>query len=160
MSQDLELALELADLADPLALARFRGHDLVVETKADLTPVTEADLTLFFECDQRRPDGNPAGVVPRPVDRVDDPAPVPVRGPDAVLLSEHPVRRPVPREAPRDCLLDRAIRFRHGRQIGLRLDDEVVIAEPAERERVGKLGKLECELQIRAQLRSPQSSWR
>ena len=46
MSGDLELALELADLAGPLALGRFRGHDLVVETKADLTPVTEADRTV------------------------------------------------------------------------------------------------------------------
>jgi len=46
VSQDLELALELADLADPLALARFRERDLVVETKADLTPVTEADRAV------------------------------------------------------------------------------------------------------------------
>lgn len=43
MSEDLELALELVDLAAPLALERFREQDLVVETKADLTPVTEAD---------------------------------------------------------------------------------------------------------------------
>jgi histidinol-phosphatase len=40
---DLALALELADLADALTLPRFRAADLVVETKPDLTPVTEAD---------------------------------------------------------------------------------------------------------------------
>jgi histidinol-phosphatase len=40
---DLELALRLADLADSLTLARYRAADLVVETKPDLTPVTEAD---------------------------------------------------------------------------------------------------------------------
>jgi histidinol-phosphatase len=40
---DLELALEFADTADAIAMARFRAHDLVVETKPDLTPVTEAD---------------------------------------------------------------------------------------------------------------------
>ena len=37
------LALELADSADRLALSRFRAADLRVETKPDLTPVTEAD---------------------------------------------------------------------------------------------------------------------
>jgi histidinol-phosphatase len=40
---DLELALELADLADQVTLPRFRAPDLRVETKPDLTPVTEAD---------------------------------------------------------------------------------------------------------------------
>ncbi len=43
MSLDLALALELADLADAIALDRFGAHDLVVETKPDLSPVTEAD---------------------------------------------------------------------------------------------------------------------
>jgi histidinol-phosphatase len=43
---DLELALELAEEADAIALARFRAHDLVVETKPDLTPVTEADRAV------------------------------------------------------------------------------------------------------------------
>jgi histidinol-phosphatase len=33
----------LADLADAMTLARFRATDLVVSTKPDLTPVTEAD---------------------------------------------------------------------------------------------------------------------
>jgi histidinol-phosphatase len=40
---DLALALELAGLADEITLARFRADDLAVETKPDLTPVTEAD---------------------------------------------------------------------------------------------------------------------
>jgi histidinol-phosphatase len=40
---DLAFALELADLADAVTLARFRAADLVVETKPDLTPVSEAD---------------------------------------------------------------------------------------------------------------------
>jgi histidinol-phosphatase len=40
---DLTLALELADAADAVTMRRFRAHDLVVETKPDLTPVTEAD---------------------------------------------------------------------------------------------------------------------
>ena len=43
MSPDLELALSLADDADAVTLPRFRAHDLRVETKADLTPVSEAD---------------------------------------------------------------------------------------------------------------------
>ena len=43
MSPDLSLALELADAADAISLGRFRARDLVVETKPDRTPVTEAD---------------------------------------------------------------------------------------------------------------------
>ncbi|MGZ8783893.1 MAG: inositol monophosphatase family protein [Gaiellaceae bacterium] len=43
MSPDLALALSLADDADAITLARFRAHDLRVETKPDLTPVSEAD---------------------------------------------------------------------------------------------------------------------
>ncbi len=44
--QDLALAQELADLADEITLARFRAEDLVVETKPDLTPVSEADKAV------------------------------------------------------------------------------------------------------------------
>lgn len=40
---DLALALRLADAADALTLAAFRRTDLIVDTKPDLTPVTEAD---------------------------------------------------------------------------------------------------------------------
>lgn len=46
MNQDLSLALELADLADSLTLPRFRDAGLVVESKPDLTPVTEVDRAV------------------------------------------------------------------------------------------------------------------
>ena len=46
MSDDLRLALELADLADSLSLPRFRATDLAVDTKANLTPVTDADRAV------------------------------------------------------------------------------------------------------------------
>jgi histidinol-phosphatase len=46
MGPDLAFALELADAADGLSLPHFRAHDLVVETKPDLTPVTEADRAV------------------------------------------------------------------------------------------------------------------
>jgi histidinol-phosphatase len=45
-ADDLALALELADTADSITLARFRATDLVIETKPDLTPVTEADKAV------------------------------------------------------------------------------------------------------------------
>jgi histidinol-phosphatase len=48
VSPDLELALRLADAADAIALARFRTG-LAIETKADLTPVTEADRAVEAE---------------------------------------------------------------------------------------------------------------
>jgi histidinol-phosphatase len=40
---DLAFALSLADDADTISMARFRASDLHVETKPDLTPVSEAD---------------------------------------------------------------------------------------------------------------------
>jgi histidinol-phosphatase len=45
-SADLTLALALADDADALSLPRFRALDLVVETKPDLTPVSDADRAV------------------------------------------------------------------------------------------------------------------
>jgi histidinol-phosphatase len=46
MGPDLSLALALADEADAISLGRFRANDLLVETKPDLTPVTEADRAV------------------------------------------------------------------------------------------------------------------
>ncbi len=43
---DLALALRLADRADELTVPAFRSADLVVDTKPDLTPVTDADRTV------------------------------------------------------------------------------------------------------------------
>jgi histidinol-phosphatase len=46
VSADLDFALSLADDADALSLPRFRVVDLHVETKPDLTPVTDADKAV------------------------------------------------------------------------------------------------------------------
>ncbi len=43
---DLRLALELADRADAISRSRFRAADLVVTTKPDLTPVSDADKQI------------------------------------------------------------------------------------------------------------------
>jgi len=48
MGPDLQLALQLADAADTISLVRFRTG-LAVETKPDLTPVTEADRAVEAE---------------------------------------------------------------------------------------------------------------
>jgi histidinol-phosphatase len=46
MHTDLRFALDLADLADTITTERFQADDLVVETKPDQTPVTEADRAV------------------------------------------------------------------------------------------------------------------
>jgi histidinol-phosphatase len=43
LAAELELALELADIADRVTVAGFRSLDLKVTTKPDMTPVSEAD---------------------------------------------------------------------------------------------------------------------
>jgi histidinol-phosphatase len=54
------LALELADLADAITMPRFRASDLAVETKPDLTPVSESDKAVELAIRERlaavRPD--------------------------------------------------------------------------------------------------------
>jgi histidinol-phosphatase len=46
LDADLALALELADAADVITMARFGAADLVVEAKPDLTPVSDADRAV------------------------------------------------------------------------------------------------------------------
>jgi histidinol-phosphatase len=48
LSSDLELALKLVDAADAISLPGFRSG-LAIETKPDLTPVTEADRAVEVE---------------------------------------------------------------------------------------------------------------
>lgn len=43
---DLALAMAMADSADVLSMSRYRADDLVVSTKPDATPVTEADQAV------------------------------------------------------------------------------------------------------------------
>jgi histidinol-phosphatase len=43
LESDLQLALELADMADEITMARYLAQDLVITTKPDNTPVTDAD---------------------------------------------------------------------------------------------------------------------
>lgn len=45
-SADLALALELAEIADSITLDRFEAADLRVESKPDMTPVSDADLAV------------------------------------------------------------------------------------------------------------------
>lgn len=48
-ADDLKLAHELADIADKISTARFLATDLKIETKPDLTPVTDADQEIERE---------------------------------------------------------------------------------------------------------------
>ena len=43
LESDLQLALELAVIADEITMARYLAQDLVITTKPDSTPVTDAD---------------------------------------------------------------------------------------------------------------------
>jgi histidinol-phosphatase len=45
-SAELAFALTLADIADEISLARYRALDLVITTKPDSTPVTDADRSV------------------------------------------------------------------------------------------------------------------
>ena len=62
---DLEFALALADIADGISLDRFGADDLQVQSKPDLTPVSDADLAveraLRTAIAQQRPDDEVLG---------------------------------------------------------------------------------------------------
>ena len=65
VANDLALALEMADAADALTLDRFGALDLRVDTKPDLTPVTDADRSaeelLRASLSTHRPDDSVFG---------------------------------------------------------------------------------------------------
>lgn len=61
--QDLELALELAGIADQKSMARFNAADLVVRTKPDMTPVTEADRAVEAALRERLGEARPDDAV-------------------------------------------------------------------------------------------------
>jgi len=46
LASDLALARSLADMADEISMDRFRATDLVVTTKPDMTPVSDADRAV------------------------------------------------------------------------------------------------------------------
>jgi histidinol-phosphatase len=61
--EDLSLALELANLADVITRGRFGAADLKVETKPDMTPVTEADTAVERALRDRLAQARPDDVV-------------------------------------------------------------------------------------------------
>ena len=62
-SDDLALALELADIADAITAQRFGADDLKVERKPDMTPVTEADTAVERALRNRLADRRPGDAV-------------------------------------------------------------------------------------------------
>ncbi len=63
MSDDLTLALELADLADAITMGSYCAEDLAVHTKPDDTPVTEADQAAEQAMRERLASQRPDDVV-------------------------------------------------------------------------------------------------
>lgn len=62
-SDDLALALELADLADGITLDRFESSDLKVDSKPDFTPVSDADLAVEEALRTKLADARPTDAV-------------------------------------------------------------------------------------------------
>ena len=62
-ADDLTLALQMADTADELTLPRFGAADLRVDTKPDLTPVSDADQSVESALRQLLAQQRPADAV-------------------------------------------------------------------------------------------------
>ena len=62
-ADDLALALELAALADALTLERFEATDLQVNSKPDMTPVSDADLAVEEALRSKLAETRPADAV-------------------------------------------------------------------------------------------------
>ena len=45
-SDEISLLKELADISDEISISRYHAQDLKIETKPDLTPVTDADRSV------------------------------------------------------------------------------------------------------------------
>ena len=101
-----------------------------------------------LEREQCAPDRHAADVVPRPVDRVDDPPSLLARV-GSLLLAEHALSRPAARDQLPDGLLRCPICLADRRQVGLGRHLQVARAETRHRDRVGGVGELERELEVR-----------
>ncbi|AGF71795.1 histidinol-phosphatase [Corynebacterium halotolerans] len=62
-ADDLAFALELADLADSVTLERFEAVDLQVNSKPDMTPVSDADLACEELLREKLADARPSDAV-------------------------------------------------------------------------------------------------
>ena len=60
---DLVLAHQLADAADLITLNRFQSSDLLIETKPDATPVTDADKATEAKIREILTDNRPLDLV-------------------------------------------------------------------------------------------------
>ena len=129
-----------APLGPPAPVEGRRGDD------------AERDPSVLLERDQRRPHRDPARVVARPVDRVDDPA-APPRARRTLLLAQDRVPPPLDAQHRPHLVLDRPVGLRDRRPVGLRLDQEVTGAKAPERDRVGRVGEPQRELEVRAHAR-------
>ena len=110
---------------------------------------TDHKLVSLLQCQQRRPDGDPADVVLRAVDRIDDPAASAGAGLGLpVLLAKDRVAGVPLGEALADRFLDGAIRFGDRRQIRLGLDHEIVGLEAIHRDRVRHVSQGERKIEI------------
>ena len=165
-TEDLDLALELADLADAVSLARFRAVDLDVQTKPDRTPVTEADLAVERAIRDRHAEARPGdGILGEEfgtegdstrqwiIDPIDGTANflrgVPVWGTlIALAIDGVPVVGPRVGEPVADRALDREVRLGDRCAVGLRLHVEVDGAEAGERGGVGEIGQFEGEIEV------------
>jgi histidinol-phosphatase len=63
IEDDLALAVTLADAADTITSGRFGAADLVVDTKPDLTPVSDADRAVEESLRRRLADARPDDAV-------------------------------------------------------------------------------------------------
>lgn len=62
-AEDLALALELANIADKITLDRFEAADLQVNSKPDMTPVSDADLAAEEALRERLSSERPADAI-------------------------------------------------------------------------------------------------
>lgn len=62
-ADDLALALDLADAADAITLDRFEAADLHIESKPDMTPVSDADLAVEEALRAKLAEARPADAV-------------------------------------------------------------------------------------------------
>ena len=81
---DLAVALALADQADAVTLDRFGAVDLRVDTKPDLTPVSDADHAVETGLRATLARARPDDAVLGDMDKFDVTAVVPKHGPDFI----------------------------------------------------------------------------
>src|ERR1700693_5156720 len=138
-----------------VAKSRTSVHDTYASSRTGVPetwmrcpePVNAPWPVIAHQPDQRCPDRDTVGVVDRPVDGVEDPAPLTLRV-ATELLADDLLPRAQALQRVTKRLFGGAVGVGHRRAVGLGVDAQIRRTEARQRDRIGDVGELQRDLEV------------